>query len=145
MIDYYDLLGINRSASLKEINKAYKREASKWHPDKNSAPEAKERMQLINEARFILTDNDARVRYNRELEAYYTFNSNADHGKEYIFKDEILFKWMQNAKQQSKELTAAAIDDLIGISSSAISAAFNKTKYLIAIYLSIIILILTFR
>ena len=145
MINYYDLLGVSRDASLKEINKAYKREASKWHPDKNSAPEAKERMQLINEARFILTDNDARTRYNRELEAYYAFKSEADYDKDYVFKDEILFKWMQNAKKQSKDLTVAAIDDLIGMSSSAVSAAYNKTKYLIAIYLSIIVLILMFR
>jgi len=66
MIDYYALLNIDYTASKKDIKKAYKREAFKWHPDKNKSDEANRKMQLINEAYLILKDNDAKLRYDKE-------------------------------------------------------------------------------
>ena len=48
MIDYYAILNIEHNATKKEIKTAFKKEALKWHPDRNSSPEATARMQLIN-------------------------------------------------------------------------------------------------
>ena len=46
----YDVLGVSRDASQKEIRSAYKRLAREWHPDKNKSPQAQERILEINKA-----------------------------------------------------------------------------------------------
>jgi DnaJ-class molecular chaperone len=54
--DPYTILEISHGASLGEIKKAYRRMAMKWHPDKNSSPEATEKMQKIIAAYTFLTE-----------------------------------------------------------------------------------------
>ncbi len=48
--DYYEVLGIPRTASQEEIKSAFRRLARKYHPDVNDAPDAEERFKEINEA-----------------------------------------------------------------------------------------------
>ena len=50
MKNYYEILGLNSSASEEQVKKAYKKLAMKWHPDKNSSPEASEKFKEITEA-----------------------------------------------------------------------------------------------
>ena len=63
--DYYEVLGVERSASEDEIKKAFRRLARKHHPDINQAPEAAARMQEINEAYEVLRDPERRAAYDR--------------------------------------------------------------------------------
>jgi hypothetical protein len=57
-MDPYHILGISQNATQKEIKKAYRREAMKWHPDRsNNSDEAKERFHLAAEAYKILSRN----------------------------------------------------------------------------------------
>jgi molecular chaperone DnaJ len=66
MKDYYEILGVNRSASTDEIKKAYRRMAMQYHPDKNPGDqEAESRFKEAAEAYEVLSDPDKRQRYDR--------------------------------------------------------------------------------
>ncbi len=63
--DFYEVLGVSRSASLEDIKKAYKKLAIKWHPDKNrdNQAEATEMFKAIGEAYETLSDPAKRREY----------------------------------------------------------------------------------
>ena len=46
--DYYETLGLDRSATEADVKKAYRRLAQRWHPDVNKEPEAAVRFKEIN-------------------------------------------------------------------------------------------------
>ncbi len=61
--DYYKTLGLSRTASQEEIQKAYRTLARKYHPDVNKSPEAEEKFKAINEAHEVLKDPEKRSKY----------------------------------------------------------------------------------
>jgi molecular chaperone DnaJ len=61
--DYYEILGVDRSATRDEIKQAYRRLALKYHPDRNKAPDAGERFREIAEAYAVLADDTKRREY----------------------------------------------------------------------------------
>jgi curved DNA-binding protein len=61
--DYYSVLGVARTASPEEIQKAYRKLARTYHPDINKAPEAEEKFKQINEAYEVLRDPEKRKKY----------------------------------------------------------------------------------
>ncbi|MCX6688745.1 MAG: molecular chaperone DnaJ [Methanoregula sp.] len=61
--DYYDTLGVSRSADEKEIIKAYRNLARKYHPDVCKEPGAEEKFKAINEAYSVLSDQQKRAQY----------------------------------------------------------------------------------
>ena len=61
--DYYDILGIDRNADKREIKKAYRKLALKYHPDKNPSKKAEERFKDISEAYAVLSDYEKRNMY----------------------------------------------------------------------------------
>uniref|UniRef100_A0A673HGH1 DnaJ homolog subfamily B member 9 n=1 Tax=Sinocyclocheilus rhinocerous TaxID=307959 RepID=A0A673HGH1_9TELE len=54
--DYYSVLGIQKGASDDEIKKAYRKQALKYHPDKNKSPGAEDKFKEIAEAYDVLSD-----------------------------------------------------------------------------------------
>lgn len=65
--DYYFVLGINKTADLSRIKKAYRTVAKKHHPDVSHAPESAARFREVREAYETLSDDSKRRRYDQEL------------------------------------------------------------------------------
>ncbi|XP_028401169.1 dnaJ homolog subfamily B member 6-like [Dendronephthya gigantea] len=67
MSDYYEILGVEKSASEQDIKKAYRKLALKWHPDKNpdNKENASKMFQEISEAYEVLSDEEKRAVYDK--------------------------------------------------------------------------------
>ena len=64
--DYYEVLGVDKSASAEEIKKAYRKTAMKYHPDRNPGDkEAEEKFKEAAEAYEVLSDGDKKARYDQ--------------------------------------------------------------------------------
>ena len=64
--DFYEILGVSKSASPEEIKKAYRKKAIQYHPDKNPGDkEAEENFKLCAEAYEVLSDADKKARYDQ--------------------------------------------------------------------------------
>ena len=63
MTDHYTALGISSAATLAEVKKAFRQNASFWHPDKNPATDAAARFRAVQQAYEVLADPDKRQAY----------------------------------------------------------------------------------
>jgi curved DNA-binding protein len=76
-IDYYQLLGVPKTASEKDIKNAYRKLARKYHPDLNpNDTESNKKFQQLNEANEVLSDPEKRKKYDQ-------YGENWQHGEEY--------------------------------------------------------------
>ncbi len=63
--DYYEILGVSRTASADDIKRAFRKLALKYHPDRNKGKDAEERFKTINEAYAVLSDPEKRKQYDQ--------------------------------------------------------------------------------
>lgn len=165
-IDFYSLLEIPSEASQEEIKSAYRKQCIKWHPDKNPNIDTTQRMQDINQAYLILKDEEARVRYDKEYAKFKsrfenssgenstedsftssTSESNSTKNGKYSYPDykvadDILEKWMENAKKQSRQMAKDAIDEFKGASTEAVSSIGS---YFLRVMIPMLVAFLIFK
>lgn len=65
MADYYEILGISKNATAEEIKAAYRKQALKWHPDRNKSQEATAKFKEITKAYEVLADPKKREMYDQ--------------------------------------------------------------------------------
>src|SRR6201996_6580221 len=88
-VDYYQVLGVAKGASDKDIKNAYRKLARKYHPDLNpNNAEANKKFQQLNEANEVLSDPEKRKKYDQ-------YGENWQHGEEYA-------RAQQQARQQQQ-------------------------------------------
>lgn len=63
--DYYEVLGVGRSATAADLKSAYRKLALKWHPDKNKEAGAEAKFKEINEAYEILSNAEKKAKYDQ--------------------------------------------------------------------------------
>ena len=63
--DYYEVIGVDKSASADEIKSQYRKLALKFHPDRNKSPDAQEHFKEISEAYAVLSDSGKRDLYDK--------------------------------------------------------------------------------
>lgn len=160
--DYYKILGLHYSASQEDIKKKYRQLAKKWHPDVNQSDDATSKMQEITEAYLILSDEEARRRYDvihehlfrqkteekrEESKEYFgegkfkNETSTTEHSPEKdssIPVDPILETWVSNARQQAKDFVIQSIKDAKGI----ITNGCKYTLYAIGVTIVLFVIIL---
>jgi len=177
-VDYYDLLEILPTATSEEIKAAFKKQAMKWHPDRNPGIDTNPQMQLINEAKLILLDEEARAKYDlqysrfkqhqREKEQFRQqeqqrrqeqYQQKTEQQKkqakeeykeetftysDFSVDDEVLKRWMANAKRQAVDLAKQTIEELKGMTKAGIKAGAKEVGrgFIFQIILSIIVLII---
>lgn len=165
--DYYAILDVMEDASLDDINNAFRKQAKKWHPDKNPDKDTTRMMQDINEAYVILKDDSARTKYNIEYQRFKVYRKeesiaqqlrkeknafdekkgNTNHKYEYPnykMYDETLKNWMKNAARQAIELAQITIKETrILMGRGMKEAGKEMANYLIAaLIISLISLII---
>lgn len=120
--NYYQVLGVTKTATKDEIKKAFRMLAFKLHPDHNDSPDANERFIEINEAYLILTDTDAKNKYDREYNAYYGPNAtHADHTEfeeadyDNPYEDNDLNQWAKNAREQGKKHAMMSFSEFLSL------------------------------
>ena len=63
--DYYEVLGVPKSASPEDLKKAFRQQALKYHPDRNKDADASEKFKEVNAAYQVLSDPERRAAYDR--------------------------------------------------------------------------------
>ena len=145
--DYYSVLGVNIDASATEIKKAFRKLAHMLHPDKNDANNASEKFREVNEAYLILSDEEARSKYNIEYEAFIGennhYNNEQKHEENYeqTYKDEDLNNWTKKAKEQAKEYSKMDLNSYLKLLNNIASESFSIITG--SILLAIITLVLS--
>lgn len=81
MTDYYNILGVSKNASDAEIKAAYRKQALKWHPDRNKSPESASKFKEINKAYEVLADPKKKEVYDQYGES--AFNRGGAGGQSY--------------------------------------------------------------
>src|SRR5512142_584106 len=110
--DYYQILGVERSASADDVRKAYRKLAMQYHPDRNPGDkQAEEKFKEINEAYQVLNDPQKRARFDQLGSAYSSWQQRGGSPNDFDWS-----QWMgvQRGGQGGVHVEYGDINDLFG-------------------------------
>ncbi|MFC4634608.1 DnaJ C-terminal domain-containing protein [Dokdonia ponticola] len=117
--DYYKILGVTKDASLKDIKKAYRKLAARYHPDKNpDNKEAEEKFKEINEANEVLSDKEKREKYDTLGSNWEAYQHTGDDWRDYV-----------NQQKQQKRYGRGGSSTFYGDASDADFSSFFETFF----------------
>ncbi len=87
MSDYYEALGVSKGASDAEIKTAYRKQALKWHPDRNKSTGANEKFKEVTKAFEILSDPKKKEMYDQYGENAFNRNQSSQQGPFNVYTD----------------------------------------------------------
>lgn len=129
--DYYAILELPADCDLSEIKRSYRRLAKQWHPDKNPEIDTNDQIRDIIEANLILSDSEARSRYDVEYVRFKAFTWEAksesvhETSNPCTIEDEILERWIRNARDQSERILKELLTELRESFSTGINGALK--------------------
>jgi curved DNA-binding protein len=116
--DYYQILGVDKNANTDEIRRVYRKQARKYHPDVNPGDStAEERFKEINEAYQVLTDSEARAKYDRLGTSWQAYQRSGGQG------DFDWGQWVTGFNQTSSQ--SIDFNDILGGFSRSGSGSFS--------------------
>jgi molecular chaperone DnaJ len=91
--DYYTLLGVDKNASTDEIKKAYRKQALRYHPDRNAGDkEAEENFKKVTEAYKVLSNAEKKIQYDKYGHDFFTQQENGGYYNNDTFSSEDPFE-----------------------------------------------------
>ncbi len=111
--DYYQVLGVERSASADDVRKAYRKLAMQYHPDRNPGDkQAEEKFKEINEAYQVLSDPQKRARYDQLGSAYSNWQQRGGSPNDFDWSQ--WFSGQPGAGQGGTRVEYGDLNDLFG-------------------------------
>lgn len=102
--DFYETLGVTKSATKDEIKSAYRKQAMQWHPDRNKSPDAEEKFKEINEAYEVLSNDQKKSAYDQFGQAAFDPNSGNFGGHTYTQQNgPFNFTWQSQGSGQGAD------------------------------------------
>lgn len=118
--DYYKILGVSKQADEKEIKRAYRKLAQKYHPDKNPGNKsAEERFKAINEANEVLGNPENRAKYDQLGQNYHRYQQMGGNPADYDFS-----QWFSGGGGSRGQRVNVDFGDMFG-GSGSMSDFFN--------------------
>lgn len=149
-VDYYNVLEIEYTSSESDIKKAFRSCSIKYHPDKNPDIDSTSKMQDINEAYLILKDREAKARYDVQYFNYKEFyqketnNHSSDESFKndfsFSFDDDILKRWMMNARRQAFTLAKESIKEFKELGVKSVKEGGKKAGEMLIAQIGVAIL-----
>lgn len=123
--DYYKILGVDRSADDKEIKRAYRQLARKFHPDVNPGDQrAEERLKEINEAYEVLSDPDKRSKYDRLGASWQQWQRTGGDPNQFDWS-----QWFSGAPGGTRVEWGGDLGDLFGGAGGGVFSDFFRTIF----------------